>query len=145
MSCMTGRRFIDTNIAIYAYDSSAGAKQKTAQQVLREAAAAREGVISVQVLGEFFHATIIRKSLLTIDKARVAITALRHLEVISIDETMFDQAIDLHARFQLRYWDALIVAAAKVSGCVALVSEDLNDGQDYDGVTVVNPFIVPAP
>lgn len=55
---MTGRRFIDTNIAVYAYDSSTGDKQTTAQQVIRDAASAGEGVISVQVLGEFFHATV---------------------------------------------------------------------------------------
>ena len=54
---MTGRRFIDTNVVVYAYDSSAGAKQATAQQVLREAAASGEDVISVQVLGEFFQVT----------------------------------------------------------------------------------------
>jgi predicted nucleic acid-binding protein len=142
---MTGRRFIDTNVAVYAYDSSAGDKQTTAQQVLREAAAAREGVISVQVLGEFFHATVTRKRLLTSDKARVALAALRHLEVVSVDESLVDQAIDFHERFQLRYWDALIVAAAKASGCVSVLSEDLNEGQDYDGVAVVNPFNVAAP
>ncbi|MCU0873217.1 MAG: hypothetical protein MUE50_12830 [Pirellulaceae bacterium] len=70
---MTGRRFIDTNVVVYAYDSSAGAKRATAQQVLREAAAGREDVISVQVLGEFFHATVTRKRVLTSDKARIAI------------------------------------------------------------------------
>lgn len=75
MNFTTGRRFIDTNVAVYAYDSSAGHKQTTAQQVLREAAAARKGVISVQVLGEFFHATVSRKKLLAIDKARVAFAA----------------------------------------------------------------------
>ena len=142
---MTGRRFIDTNVAVYAYDSSAGDKQTTAQQVLREAAATREGVISVQVLGEFFHATVTRKNLLTIDKARVALAALRRLEVVRVEETTVDQAIDFHERFQLRYWDALILATAKLNGCVLIVSEDLNEGQDYDGVTVVNPFIVVAP
>ena len=110
---MTGRRFLDTNVAVYAYDSSAGAKQATAQQVLREAAASREGVISVQVLGEFFHATVTRKRLLTIDKARTAIAALRHLEVVAVHETLVEQAIELHDRFQLRYWDALIVATAR--------------------------------
>ena len=118
---MTGRRFIDTNIAVYAYDSSAGDKQTTAQQVIRDAAAAREGVISVQVLGEFFHATVTRKKLLAIDKARVALTALRHLEVVSVDEAMVAQAIDLHERFQLRYWDALIVATARLSGCASVL------------------------
>lgn len=70
---MTGRRFVDTNVVVYAYDSSAGDKQTTAQQVLRDAAAAREGVISVQVLGEFFHATVTRKKLLAVDKALNAV------------------------------------------------------------------------
>ncbi len=137
---MTGRRFVDTNIAVYAYDSSAGSKQTTAQQVLREAAVTREGVISVQVLGEFFHATVTRKNLLPVTKARLALAALQHLEVVRVDETMVNQAVDFHERFQLRYWDALIVATAKRSRCVSVISEDLNEGQDYDGVTVVNPF-----
>lgn len=141
---MTGRRFIDTNIAIYAYDSGAGDKQATAQQVLRDAASVREGVISVQVLGEFFHATVSRKKLLAIDKARVALTALQHLEVVSLDEAMVEQAINFHERYQLRYWDALIVATAKLSGCASVLSEDLNEGQDFDGVTVINPFNVAA-
>lgn len=138
---MTGRRFIDTNVAVYAYDSSAGRKQFIAQQLLLDAASAGEGVLSVQVLGEFFHATVTRKKLLTVDKARVAIAALRQLEVIGIDGGMVEQAIDLHERYQLHYWDALIVAAAKLSGCVSVLSEDLNDGQIYDGVLVINPFV----
>ena len=142
---MTGRRFIDTNVAVYAYDSSAGEKQMTAQQVLRQAAAARQGVISVQVLGEFFHATVTRKKLLDVDKARVALSALRHLEVVSVDEAMVEKAIGYHERFQLRYWDALILAAAKLSGCDSVLSEDLNEGQNYDGVAVANPFNVPTP
>jgi hypothetical protein len=77
-------------------------------------------VISVQVLGEFFHATVTRKKLLAVDKARVALTALRHLEVVSLDEAMVERAIDFHEPFQLRYWDALIVATAKLSGCVSV-------------------------
>lgn len=145
MNSMTGKRFIDTNVVVYAYDSSAGTKQAAAQQVLREAAVGREGVISVQVLGEFFHATVTRKRLLTSDRARVAIAALRHLEVASLHETTVEAALDLHDRFQLRYWDALIVATAKLSGCTRVLSEDLNAGQDYDGVTVVNPFTVLVP
>lgn len=140
---MTGSRFIDTNVAVYAYDSSSGDRQAIAQQVLREAANSRVGVLSIQVLGEFFHATVTRKRLLTIDQARVALAALRHLEVVKVDEEMVDQAIIFHERFQLRYWDALIVSTAKLSGCTSVLSEDLNEGQDYDGVTVVNPFLVP--
>lgn len=144
MNSMTGRRFIDTNVVVYAYDSSAGIKQLTAQQLLRETAIRREGVISVQVLGEFFHATVTRKRLLTSHKARVAIAALKHLDVVSVDEAMVEAALDLHERFQIRYWDALIVAAAKLSGCICVLSEDLSAVQDYDGMTVVNPFTAPA-
>ncbi len=62
-----------------------------------------------------------------------------------MDEATVEQAINLHERFQLRYWDALIVATAKPSNCVSVLSEDLNDGQDYDGVTVINPFNVATP
>jgi len=113
--------------------------------VIREAAAVREGVISVQVLGEFFHATVTRKRLLAIEKARVALAALRHLEVVRLDEAMVELAVDFHERFQLRYWDALIVATAKISNCVSVLSEDLSDGQDYDGVVVINPFRIAAP
>lgn len=142
---MTGRRFIDTNIAIYAYDSSAGDKQAKAQTVLREAAAVAEGVISIQVLGEFFHATVTRKKLLNVAKARIALSALRHLEVVSLDEAMVEEAINVHERFQLRYWDALIVATAKLSGCALVLSEDFSEGQNYDGVVIVNPFNVPSP
>jgi predicted nucleic acid-binding protein len=142
---MTGRRFIDTNVAVYAYDSSAGNKQTTAQQVLRDAAAASEGVISVQVLGEFFHATVTRKKILEISKARIALAALRHLDVVSVDKAMVEKAIDFHERFQLRYWDALIISAAKLSGCRTVMSEDLNEGQKYDGVAIVNPFSIPSP
>jgi len=141
---MTGRRFIDTNVVVYAYDSSAGAKQATAQQVLRDTAAGGDAVISVQVLGEFFHATVTRKHVLTSGKARIAIAALRQLEVVSVDETMVEAAIDLHNRFQLRYWDASIVATARLGGCVCVLSEDLSAGRDYDGVLVINPFAVSA-
>jgi predicted nucleic acid-binding protein len=142
---MTGRRFIDTNVVVYAYDSSDVIKQVAAQQVLREAAAASEGVISVQVIGEFFHATVTRRRLLTIDNARLAIAALRHLEVVNVEAATVEQAIEFHERFQLRYLDALIVATAKLSGCVAVVTEDLNEGQDYEGVTAFNPFNISAP
>ena len=142
---MTARHFLDTNIAIYAYDSSDAVKQNIAQQVLRDHALAQTGVISVQVLGEFFHATVTRKKLLDVSAAQIAISALRHLQVVPIEEAMVDRAITLHQRYQLRYWDALIVAAAKFSGCAVVISEDLDDAQDYDGVAVVNPFVAHQP
>jgi len=59
---------------------------------------------------------------------------------VDIDFTLVCAAIGIHRRFQLRYWDSLIVAAARRSGCTEPLSEDLSHGQDYDGVKVVNPF-----
>ena len=141
---MTAKRFIDTNVAIYAYDDSEPTKQATARSLLLEAAATATGVISTQVLGEFFHATVVRRPLLTIAEARIAMRALSHLSVATIPPSLVEQAIDLHERFQLRYWDALIIATAKHEGCEVVVSEDLNHGQDYDGVRVTNPFLATA-
>ena len=59
---------------------------------------------------------------------------------LDLTPALFHAAVDLHQRFQLSYWDAAILAAAKQMGCHTVFSEDLNDGQNYDGVTVVNPF-----
>ena len=137
---MNDKLFLDTNIVFYAYDSSDPGKQIRAQVLLQQAAAGGVGVVSAQVLGEFFHATVIRKRVLTADEAEQALRALSALEVVGIDFALVLAAIAYHRQYQLRYWDALIVAAAKQAGCVELLSEDLNDGQDYDGVRVRNPF-----
>ena len=116
-----------------------------ARSLLLNAAATATGVISTQVLGEFFHATVVRRPLLTVANARTALRALSRLQVATIPPSLVEQAVDLHERFQLRYWDALIIATAKHEGCDEVLSEDMNHGQNYDGVRVTNPFFVPAP
>lgn len=141
---MTAKHFFDTNVAVYAYDDSEPTKQAVARSLLLNAAAMSTGVISTQVLGEFFHATVVRRSLLTVANARTALRALSRLHVATIPLSLVERAIDLHERFQLRYWDALIIATAKQEGCNEVLSEDMNHGQDYDGVRVTNPFLVPA-
>jgi predicted nucleic acid-binding protein len=137
---MSAKLFFDTNVVFYAYDVSDPAKQSAAQALLHQAAAGGTGVVSAQVLGEFFHATVLRKRVLTMDEAERVIGVLAAFEVVTIDTALVLAAIENHRKFQLRYWDALIVAAAKQGGCAELLSEDLNDGQDYDGVRVRNPF-----
>ena len=141
---MTANVFFDTNIAVYAYDDTEPVKQSIARQLLKDAASRQVGVISVQVLGEFFHATVVRRKLLTCDLAVVALRALGSLKVVGIDAALVDDAIAFHRRFQLRYWDALILATARRAGARTVISEDLSDGQDYDGVGVHNPFLVKA-
>ncbi len=138
---MKDRRFLDTNVLVYAYDREDPAKQAVAQRVLEEGIVEERLTISVQVLGEFFNVVTRRiKPRMSPDEATGAVMALCALPVIDIDLSMVKVAIDTHRRHGISYWDSLIVAAAERAGCQQILSEDLNEGQAYLGATVVNPF-----
>jgi len=138
---MSVKRFLDTNILVYACDSSDAAKQQTALALISTVGSSGEGVISTQVLGEFFHATVIRRKLLAAEEAERAVLAFElALIVAAVEPRLVTDAIKIHRRYQTRYWDSLIIATAVDHGCVEIVSEDLNDGQSYNGVAVRNPF-----
>ena len=77
---------------------------------------------------------------LTHDEAVFLLTTLAHIPTCPITRELVMDAVALSQRYQISYWDAAIVAAAKLMGCTTVYSEDLNAGQNYDGVTVVNPF-----
>jgi predicted nucleic acid-binding protein len=97
---------------------------------------------SVQVAAEFFvNATSPKRPFrLAAADAAALVEAWVAFPTLELSPALFRAAFDLHQRFQLSYWDAAIMAAARQMGCHTVFSEDLNDGQDYDGVTVVNPF-----
>ena len=138
---MSANRFFDTNVVVYAYDSSDLVRQSKAQQALTEAVARGDGAVSTQVFGEFFHTVVIRKKIMTSAEALGIIATLEAgLEVESITPPLVREAVLTHQRYQLRYWDSLIVATARQCGCKEVVSEDMNDGQDYGGVVGLNPF-----
>jgi len=138
---MIAEAFLDTNVLLYAYDSRTPEKQAVAQRLLVSALRARDAVISVQVLGEFYvNATRKIAQPITPEVARTAIDALRQLPCVAIDGPMVADAVASAIRFQLSYWDALIIASARRAGCSRIYSEDLSANQDYDGVTVINPF-----
>jgi predicted nucleic acid-binding protein len=104
-----------------------------------------EGVISAQVLGEFFHATVIRRKLLASEEAERAVLAFQSALIVApIEPGLVADAIKVHRQYQTRYWDSLIIATAARQGCAEIASEDLNDGQSYNGVVVRNPFRVAA-
>lgn len=133
-------RFADTNVLLYSVSTVPEEADKTrkAQALL----ANRDIGLSLQVLQEFYvQATrASRAEPLTHDEAMGFIRAWRRFPTQELTLAVVDDALALKARFQVSYWDAAIIAAARASGCTEVLSEDLNDGQDYGGVRVVNPF-----
>lgn len=136
---MPAERFLDTNILLYGYDLDAPEKRQIAQSLIEQAwLQPGRTAISVQVLQEF-HVNFVRKGH-PVAEAAALIEDFSHWPVIDNTLAIFRLGLSLQARWQLSLWDAMILAAAKASGARELLTEDLNHGQDYGGVRVVNPF-----
>ena len=134
-------QFVDTNVLVYAHDSSAGSKHKQAQNVLRNLWESEQGCLSIQVLQEFY-VTVTRKVArpLSPEQASQVIVNLGAWQVHSPSVTDIQEAIAIQTRYNLSFWDAMIIQSAVRLGCDTLWSEDLNTGQRYAGVEVINPF-----
>ena len=142
---MTGPVFVDTNVLVYDRDRRDDRKHGQARAWM--AALWRQrglGVVSTQVLTEFYW-TVTRKLRpgLDADVARRYVRSLCAWEVVSVDRATISDAWAIQDRFELSFWDSLIVAAARVGRCGVLLTEDLQDGQDLDGLLVVSPFVHP--
>jgi predicted nucleic acid-binding protein len=138
---MSGKAFIDTNVLAYAADQSEPGKRKVARDLIRRLAQEGTPCISTQVAQEFF-ATVTRKMGVTPLAARDLVLALKGFEHVVVDFEDIQAAIDGHILWRIAFWDALIVTAARKAQCAVLYTEDLNDGQTFGGVRVVNPFRV---
>jgi len=138
---MSGRTFVDTNVLIYAHDIHAGRKQEKAAQILGDLWETRNGVLSTQVLQEFY-VNVTRKipSPLKRSTARDIIRQYSVWSVIGPDADMIVRASELEEGHQLSFWDGMIVAAARQAGAARILTEDLNHGETIDGVTIENPF-----
>jgi predicted nucleic acid-binding protein len=138
---MSVMRFVDTNILLYAV-STAPEEQRKAQAALA-VLDSTDLALSVQVLQEFYvQATRPNKSeRLTHEQAVLLIESFLRFPVQEITLSIMKAALDTKERFQIAYWDAAIIESAKALGCRTVLSEDLNDGQNYSGVTVENPFL----
>lgn len=134
-------RFVDTNILLYSLDlgSSMPSKSAIAAQILKSI----DLVLSVQVLQEFYvQATHPRRpDALPHEMAVKLIEKWMRFRIQENTVAVLHSALAIKERYQTSYWDAAILAAAKAAGCRQLLSEDLNHGQDYGGVIVVNPFL----
>ena len=138
---MSVNTFVDTNILVYFRDSRDVAKQQTAATVLQQLWLERSGRISTQVCSEYF-VTVTSKLQpgLSIQEAWADIEALRVWQPLAIDLPCLYLAKEVQSNYGLSWWDCLIIAAAQRCGCNTILSEDLNAGQQYLGVTVCNPF-----
>jgi predicted nucleic acid-binding protein len=131
--------FIDTNVLVYAYDTAAGEKHEIAKSLLAEMWQHPGRVfLSVQVLQELY-VTLIRKGT-TSPRARAIVSQFNVWPIISTDWQLVEQAMQNVERWQLSFWDGLIVAAAKKAGAVHLYSEDFSEGQNFDGLVVSTPI-----
>ena len=137
---MNDRTFVDTNVPIYAHDVDAKARHEAAKSVLRELWSERTGVLSTQVLREFY-VNVTRKipHPISKDSARAVVNSYA---VWCVDTTTVEisMAFQIEDASRIGFWDALIVASALKSGAVPFLSEDLNPGQMIAGIVIENPF-----
>jgi predicted nucleic acid-binding protein len=137
---MTAPVFVDTNVFLYALDRADMKKHQVARAWREELWKNHLGRISFQVLQEFcVQAT--RKWPESLNEARAEVKDLLAWQPVMLNAAILEQGWKFQDRYQLSFWDALIVAAAKSIGCHYLLTEDLQTNQDLDGIIVINPFL----
>lgn len=138
---MSDKYFIDTNILMYAHDSTAGEKHECAKALVEQMWKTNSGVVSAQVLQELV-VNLRKKARKPLDAKAVRDLVTDYLawQVFVNRGDSILEALDLETRYQVSFWDALVIQAANAAGVSILYSEDLSDGQCYGGVTVSNPF-----
>jgi len=134
------RVFVDTNVLIYALDAGNLAKQQAARAWKDDLWKRRRGRLSYQVLQEFY-VKVAQKLPEARAKAKAEVRDLLAWRPVAPDAALLERGWLLQDRYRLSFWDAMIVAAAGVAGCRYLLTEDLQAGQDLDGVVVVDPFL----
>jgi predicted nucleic acid-binding protein len=133
------RSFIDTNVLIYVDSADEPAKQQAALKLLKHLRLNNLGVLSTQVLTEYTNVAL-NKLKLDHPHIRLQLNFWQQFESVQVTPSVIEQALDLHQTRQLRYYDALILAAAITSGCAVLYSGDMQSGQSIHGVQILNPF-----
>ena len=136
---MSVRSFFDTNVLIYADDVDQRDKQSIATALFEEHRRSRTGAVSIQVLQEYF-VTATKKLGMEATLARRKVELIAELDIVVPEVEDVLTAIDLHRLHRFSFWDALLVRAAKRSGCRVLLTEDLQHLREVDGVKIVDPF-----
>jgi predicted nucleic acid-binding protein len=136
---MSARSFFDTNVLIYADDAADPIKQRLAGELFAMHRRGRTGVVSLQVLQEYF-VIATRKFGIDSGSARRKVELIAELDVVTPEVSDILAAIDLHRLHAFSFWDALILQSAKLAGCSVLYSEDFQDERRIEGPRIVNPF-----
>jgi predicted nucleic acid-binding protein len=139
---MNGRAFLDTNIFIYSLDRVDPRKAGVAMQIIREHAASGTGVISFQVIQEFFNVAFKRfPATMTLeDGTGYLLTVLRPFLAVNSSLALYSGALSVRSRYQVSWYDSLIIAAALEANCSILYTEDLHHGAKMGGLRIENPF-----
>lgn len=142
---MTAPVFVDTNVLVYLHTDSDSSKRERADAWVDFLIRHRAGRLSVQVLQELY-AVLTRKvrPSLDLELARSIVRDLGSWRPLSLEPAVLERAWNLESRYALSWWDSLIVAAAQTSRCAVLLTEDLQEGQQFGPVRVVNPFSTEA-
>jgi predicted nucleic acid-binding protein len=140
---MSGRFFLDTNIFVYSFDVKAPAKARRAAQLARQAVDTGQGIVSYQVVQEFFSVALRRFAQpMTIGEAeQYLITVFRPLLAIHSTPALYVEALRISAKHRLAWYDWLIVASALEGQCETLYSEDFLHGRKIEGLRIENPFV----
>jgi predicted nucleic acid-binding protein len=135
------KSFLDTNVLLYSHDAGAGSKHAAARLLIQTLMESQGCVVSTQVLQEFCVNARRMNRDLRLEQLRVWIEDFSTWQVVANTAESVLAALEIERKYQISFWDALIVHAAQVSGAEILYSEDLNHGQLYGSVRVVNPFL----
>ena len=140
---MSDRFFLDTNIIVYSFDQSSAHKADVADDLIRQGLLTRKGAISYQVVQEFFNVARRRSPgpMRLGDAEHFLSTVLGPLCIVHSSPALFHRALQLVDRFQLQWYDALIVAGALEAKCAILYTEDFQNEQKFDHLEIPNPFL----
>jgi predicted nucleic acid-binding protein len=139
---MSGRFFLDTNIFVYTFDIKASAKATKALQLIREAVDTGKGIVSYQVVQEFFNVAFRRftEPMTVAEAEQYLITVFRPLLAIHSSPAIYVEALRIAGKHRFAWYDSIILAAALEGNCDTLYTEDFQHGQTIEGLRIKNPF-----
>ena len=132
-------RFIDSNVLVYSADPRDAVKQRIAKAIIMSARNSSDYVISAQVINEFVNVALNKLGKENADVAKF-VWMFREIKTVDVRVAWSSRALAIMKRYDLQFYDSLLLAAAEALGCDEFLTEDLNDGQFYGSVKAVNPF-----